>query len=55
MNKFRKFMAYITLVILYSLIFVLCGLNSHDWIYWIIMFPILIGLDWIVEKLDKIK
>lgn len=53
MNKIGKLMAFASLSILYVAIFHLYGLNTDNIIFWLFYAPVLIGIDWIIEKLDK--
>ena len=55
MDKFRKIIAKFSGAILVNLFLSLKGIYLNSWIWWILSTPIIIGWDWIVEKLDKIE
>lgn len=55
MDKVGKLMALAILLVPYNLLLLACNLTLKDIMFWILIIPSYIGVEWIVEKLNKIK
>lgn len=55
MNKVGKLMAFTILLLPYNLLLLAYNLTPKDIRFWVLVIPAYLGVDWIVEKLNKIK
>ena len=53
MNKIGKWLAHMTLCMMFYIELYLIGLTMRDVVYWLIIIPGSWGLVWIVNKLDN--
>lgn len=53
MNNIGKWLAHMTLFMMFNVELCLIGLDTRDIVYWLITIPGSWGLVWIVNKLDN--
>lgn len=53
MNNIGKWLAHMTLLMMFNVELCLIGLDTRDIVYWLITIPGSWGLVWVVNKLDN--